>query len=60
MTVRVKGMCLLKFCVVARATATNRFYDSVSAEASSIHASVQNPFVPLESARNERQEDTRG
>jgi hypothetical protein len=54
MTMRVKGMGLFKFCIIARATTTNRFYDSVSAEASSIHASVRNPFVPSESAKNSK------
>jgi aconitase A len=49
--VRVKGMGLFRFFVIAPATTTNRFYDSVSAEASSIHASVSNPFVPSESAK---------
>jgi hypothetical protein len=54
MTVRVEGMGFFKFCAVARATTTNRFYDSVSAESSSIHASIGNPFVPSESAKKSK------
>jgi hypothetical protein len=53
-TARVEGMGLFKFCVIAPATTTNRFYDSVSAEASSIHASVWNPFVPSESSKKSK------